>query len=278
MILRIVSINIWDLPVPVPGHRRRHRHRLLLERLPALGADIITIQEAFKPRFKRDIVRALPEYYADDLRLETRRHHGLRMDASGGLFTLARWPLTASRFQPTRRFRGMKFDERIGRKGCLWTEIATPAGALLLGNVHLYAGGSLRHARIRAQQAGQITAKVRRYNGPTLLVGDFNMAIEAERAEREVTGFDVMAAEGFREIADGSSEGLATMAPTINRFARWRPWHRRWDRRLTQVFYRGDDLKPGPEPPRLCLNEPPVSDHLGLRVTFRLPPATIPDD
>jgi endonuclease/exonuclease/phosphatase family metal-dependent hydrolase len=140
MDIRLVSINIWDLPIRLPRTQRGSRHRQLLQRLPTLDADIILIQEAFRPRLRRAILHALPQLHPDPFAREGRWMMFLRMDRSGGLFTLSRWPLTATRYQPARRFRHMRPDERIGSKGCLWTRIATPAGELLVGNVHLYAG------------------------------------------------------------------------------------------------------------------------------------------
>ena len=59
------------------------------------------------------------------------------------------------------------------------------------------------------------------------------------------------------------------MAPSVNRYARYTPWHKP-DRRLTQVFYRGPGIERGPEPPTLCLHRPAVSDHFGLRVQLAL--------
>ena len=81
--------------------------------------------------------------------------------------------------------------------------------------------------------------------------------------------FDLLAEAGFVEVAGGSSDGLVTMAPSVNRYARYTPWHKP-DRRLTQVFYRGPGIERGPEPPTLCLHRPAVSDHFGLRVQLAL--------
>ncbi len=268
---RLVSINIWDLPIPLPGIRRRLRRRRLLRALPSLDPDILLVQEAFIPRFRHRIARVLPDHYVDPLCDTTRRHGLLRMDATGGLVTFSRWPILRAEFQPTRSFPGMKPDERVGRKGCLWVELDTPAGHLTVGNVHCYAGPLAIHARVRAVQARQLAARAASIHGPVLVAGDFNMATEHEVAEREINGFDVLRGAGFREVADGRSEGIATMAPSTNKFARYMPWHRHADRRLTQVFCRGAGLSSVGRP-SLCLDRPPVSDHLGLLVEFRLTP------
>jgi endonuclease/exonuclease/phosphatase family metal-dependent hydrolase len=266
--VKLVSINIWDLPIWLPRTRRRRRHRRLLEGLAALDADIFLIQEAFRPRLRRAILRALPDLQADAFARRGRWVLFLRMDAAGGLFTLARWPILSSRYQPTRRFHRMKPDERIGRKGSLWTRSATPAGELLVGNVHLYAGNSPIDAHVRSIQARDLllhgdTAP----NVPTVVGGDCNWDLDFEHSERGPTGYVELVQAGFREVAEGRSAGIETMDPRHNRFARYVPWHRP-PRRLTHVFYRGPGLSGGPEPPSLCLNDPPVSDHYGLRTTL----------
>jgi len=270
--VRLVSINIWDLPVRLPRTQRGLRHRRLLEGLPTLDADIILIQEAFRPRLRRQILRLLPHMHADAFAARRRWVGFLPMDAAGGLLTLSRWPVHTVRYQRARRFRGMKLDERIGWKGCLWTRIATPSGDLLVGNVHLYAGNTPLDAHVRTIQTRHLLQRaVSTPDQPTILAGDWNWDLEFEHSERGPTGHVEMLQAGFHEVANGRSEGIATMDPRHNPFARYVPWHRP-ARRLTHVFLRGSGLALGPEPPSLCLNDPPVSDHYGLRVTVRYSP------
>ena len=206
MIIRLLSINIWDLPIPVPGGNRAARRQELLRQLQRLDADVVLIQEAFRTRFKRQLATALPHYRTDAFLEATRRHLLLPMDASGGLLTLSRWPIVSSRFVASRQFRGMKPDERVGRKGALWTEIQTPAGPLIVGNAHLYAGLGPRNGRVRAMQTRQLAHEVVPLDGrPLILGGDFNMAVEHEVTTRGPTGFEILATLGLREIADGTS-------------------------------------------------------------------------
>lgn len=267
LVIRLFSLNIWSLPIHLPRTEPARRHGLLLEGLPRLDADILLFQEAFRPRFRRKILRALPGLHADALARAWRWFVFLPMDAAGGLLTLSRWPIVSTRYQRARRFRGMKPDERIGRKGCVWTRIRTPVGELLVGNVHLYAGNTPVAARARAIQARDLL-----YHGesrpevPTVLAGDFNWDLEFEHSERGPTGQVELGRAGFREVADGRSEGISTMDPHRNRFARYVPWHRP-PRRLSHVFTRGPGVAPGPEAPALCFHERPVSDHYGLRAT-----------
>jgi len=266
--IRLVSINIWDLPIRLPRTRRGTRQRHLLEALGHLEADIVLFQEAFRPRFRRAILGVLAGMHADRLARDWRWFGVLPMDRAGGLMTLCRWPIVQTRYQRARRFRRMKPDERIGQKGCLWTRIATPVGELLLGNVHLYAGNTPIDAHVRSMQIRSLLLRGdSRPAVPTVMAGDCNWDLEFEHSERGITGHEAMLRAGFREVAAGRSDGIATMDPRHNAFARYVPWHRP-PRRLTHVYVRGPGIAPGPEPPTLCLHDPPVSDHYGLRVSL----------
>lgn len=266
MKLSLLSINVWDLPITLPGTKRRLRRGRLLTQLPAAGADLVLIQEAFRPSLRRDLVAAMRGYHTDGQMLGRRRWVLLAMDTAGGLATFSRWPVLETRYQPSFRLRGMKPDERIGRKGVLWTTLDTPAGPLTIGNVHLYAGNRPVDARVRTAQTGRITRGMDSIRGPVILGGDFNISREVEIPDRGPSAFDVMERTGFREIADGRSEGIETMDPRRNPWARYSPWHKP-GRRLTQIFYRGPGIRPVGRP-RLVLDDLPVSDHFGLLATF----------
>jgi endonuclease/exonuclease/phosphatase family metal-dependent hydrolase len=272
MVIRLITANIWDLPVPLPFMRPRTRIRRLFAGLTRLDPDILILQEAFRPRTRRRLLRLLHHLHPD-ARARSRRWFGfVPMDGAGGLMTLSRWPIRTTRYQRARRIRRGKPDERIGRKGCLWTTIATPAGDLLLGNVHLYAGNTPVDAHIRAIQARHLLWRGESRAGmPCVLAGDWNWDLEFERSERGPTGIVEMGHAGFREVADNSGDGIATMDPRHNAFARYVPWHRP-PRRLSYVYFRGPGLDRGPEPPALCLHEEPISDHYGLQVTLRFDP------
>lgn len=271
MNITLVSINIWDLPpLPLPFHDRKRRRARLLEGLPPLAADIVAVQEAFRPRFKARLARTMPNMHVAGDPESERRSLIYRFDTSGGLLTLSRWPIAASRFQPSEAFRAMRRDERIGRKGSLWSTVDTPAGRLMVVNAHLYAGTGPGDSRIRAEQVRQLLGERELDSDqPAVLLGDFNMALEYERTDRGPTGFDLLADAGFSEIAHGKTGRLATMSPPTNPYAgkiqRFR--HRR---RLTQVFYRGPTIRSDGKPPQLCLDDPPVSDHYGLRAVLRM--------
>ncbi len=267
MLIRLLSINIWDLPVPLPGFARRWRRRNLLEQISGTDADLVLIQEAFLPAFKAKLASILERHQPDSYVSHRRRHLFLPMDGSGGLTTFSRLGLVSSSYFPFRLWRGMKPDERAARKGCLWTTVSTPSGNIMIGNVHLYAGGGARNGRARSMQTKHLLRQLEKFPSvPTVVAGDFNMAIEYEKTTRGPTGFDLMRDAGFTEIAAGTTGALATMSQVHNRFARYAPG-RKPERRLTHIFYRGDGIRLA-EPPRLCFCESPVSDHFGLLATL----------
>jgi endonuclease/exonuclease/phosphatase family metal-dependent hydrolase len=269
LLIRLLSINIWDLPLPLPGFARRSRRRRLLRGLSQADADLILIQESFLPSFRPRLAAALKDHQPDHCYSGRRRHFVLPMDTSGGLATFSRLPLLQSFYQPFRLWSGMKPDERIGRKGCLWTEYAVNGGRVLVGNAHLYAGMGARPGRVRAIQVRELLRRLERFPPmPTILAGDFNMAIEHERTTSGPTGFDLMTAAGFAEVAAGATGSIATLSRTRNPFARYTPWPKP-DRRLTHVFFKGRGLSVA-ESPSLCFDDPPVSDHFGLLATLAI--------
>jgi len=269
MNIRLLSINIWDLPVPLPGCGRRFRRRHLLESLSRTDADIVLIQESFLPSFRPRLAAALRQHQPDHFFSRRRRCYLLPLDTSGGLATFSLLPLVQSRYGAFRCWNGMKPDERIGQKGCLWTEYTLNGTGMLIGNAHLYAGTGPGAGRARSFQVRHLLHQLDRLPPmPTIIAGDFNMAIEHERTTAGPTGFDLMREAGFTEIAAGVTGTIATMSPSRNRFARYFPWPR-LDRRLTQVFFRGPGISVA-EPPSLCLEDPPVSDHFGLQASLTI--------
>ena len=267
-IIRLVSINIWDLPIHIPFGDRHRRRRHLLKQLPQLNADLVFVQEAFRPGFRERLREHMAYSHWAPHPDPSRRVLWMHMDRHGGLMTLSRWPIEQATFQRWCTPPSMRIDERIGGKGCLWTRIATPAGQLLVGNVHMYAGNALRDARARRAQTHELLRRgALDKTTPTLLMGDFNMARDVEIPHRGRTGFDLLDAYGLEEIAGGSTRDLATMAPRKNRYAAF-VQRVRHGRRLTQVFLRG--LRPGPTPPSICLDNPPVSDHFGLAAELQM--------
>lgn len=269
--IRLLSLNIWDLPFPFPGSQRRRRLAHLLTGLTAMDADLVLLQESFNVGLRPAIRAALPHHHADAH--ATRRGGRLPLlpsDSSGGLLTLSRWPVTRTRMTHWRYTRLVKVDERLGRKGALWTEIETPGGPLLLCNLHTHAGRHRHDAEARVVQFRELLAQAEAsHGGPMILAGDLNIDPAVPPDSVSPNGFDLLQQAGFVEVAEAANTGLGTVVPARNRYAR--VGFRRPDlRRLTHVWYRGAGLRPGPAPATVCFDDPPVSDHFGLLATLEL--------
>ena len=271
MLIRLLSLNLWDLPFWFPGSERGRRVTTLLSTLPRLDPDIVLLQEAFRMDLRERICDALPLHYAD---ARATQRGGmvplLPADISGGLLTLSRWPVTSTHMTRWRHIRLLKLDERFAQKGALWTEIETPAGVLAVCNVHTHAGRTPADARARVRQIEELLAdEGAAGDGPMIVAGDLNIDPAVSPDDVSPNGFDLLAQAGFAEVALATNSGLGTVVPETNPYARVgfrRPDHRR----LTHVWYRGPGLTPGPTAPSICFNDPPVSDHYGLLATLEL--------
>ena len=273
MLIRLLSLNIWDLPFPFPGSNRGERRRALLSELRRLDPDIVLLQEAFRIDLREEIWEALPSHYADARAVQRGGMVPfLPQDISGGLLTLSRWPVPSTQMTRWRHVRPAKLDERLARKGALWTEIETPAGVLLVCNVHTHAGRTPADARARVAQVGELLAEEgAMHTGAIIVAGDLNIDPAVSPDDISPNGLDLLEDAGFAEVALAANDGLGTVVPQTNRYARVgfrRPDHRR----LTHVWYRGPGITAGPVRPEICFNHPPVSDHYGLLATLELSP------
>jgi len=97
--LSLVTYNVWALPVPLPGMDRLRRLPRIPAALAGFSPDLVLLQEAFDVRMRVFVVAYLRGYQGgpDDLCREPMVPLGEK-DCTGGLMTLSRLPVTASRF------------------------------------------------------------------------------------------------------------------------------------------------------------------------------------
>ena len=178
--LRVVTLNVWALPVPIPTQQKWRRLNRLPRALAELDADIVVLQELFDLRARRRLLRELcPPYAAAPDAIQARRILGLvPSDMTGGLLVLSRLPILSSRFVPHLREPGMKLDERLGQKGALIVQVDSPIGRLTILAVHLYAGTRPEDGRRRRAQLARLleTLHAEADPGPILLAGDINVS------------------------------------------------------------------------------------------------------
>ena len=190
MQLKLVTLNIWDIPFWFSLDREARIARLG-QYLNKISPDLICLQESFDVKHRdhlyeylgRDQFHIIEEY--DRTRRVLLFKH---LDLTGGLVTFSRLPIISSRFIPFRRFVDMDFAEYIARKGILETILTTSEGPLCLLNTHLHAGGLHVdvETNIRRRQMNQIMkVLVARNEMPIILAGDFN---ENEMLQHPVHG------------------------------------------------------------------------------------------
>lgn len=171
--MKIVTLNIWDLPLWfVPD--RKERVMRIAAYLKKLDADIICLQESFDPHHRKSLNMLLDAYETTDARTEARNVFFISFDTTGGLVTFSKFPIVRSTFIPFRKL-FLPPIELLGNKGMLVTFLETPHGKLCVLNTHLFHRGSLWNNAIRWSQIRHIfTTLHSRESMPTIIAGDFN--------------------------------------------------------------------------------------------------------
>lgn len=178
MEISCLSFNIWDLPVWLPKIDIKKRLARMPRPICALAPDLICLQESFNLANRRKLFFALPEGYCRGGSERSRwMLPFLRADCTGGLAVISRFAFEGYRFIEHDLRARMRFDERLGRKGFIISQIQTRAGAVGVVNVHLYAGRSPRETDIRLRQLEHLFSELRQCfaaETPVILAGDFN--------------------------------------------------------------------------------------------------------
>ena len=280
--LRLLSFNVWALPVALPGMNRRARLPLIPSRIEELNPTVVALQEAFHVDFRSFMARYLGgRYYAwRQAFCKERLAVVLRRDCRGGLLTLSRHGVASERYYAHPMQEGMKLDERFSSKGFLVTELTTPLGPVYVINVHLYAGRRDADEAMRVVQVQQLQAVIEErgfYTRPILLMGDLNavhpgVAMADERYAASDAYRFLTESLGFVDTVSDLGEGDYTYDPVANPYAAL--WYNGVEGRqkLDYVFYRlpvGYSMRVVRR--RVVLDDQPLlSDHYGLLVDLEL--------
>lgn len=172
--MRLGTFNVWGLPESFSDDVSS-RMREIAKRLAASDLDVLMIQEAWTREVRRTIRQGA-------------RQAGFQVSegagASGGLMTLSRLPIRASRFDRF-RFRGdperLTKGEYLGGKGFETVELEGPDGPFTLMNTHLHAryseDDSTLDSAVRTAQLLEIVAALRARPGTVVVGGDFNCKV-----------------------------------------------------------------------------------------------------
>lgn len=173
--MKIVSLNIWDLPLWFVRDRKERISRIK-DFFHETDPDIVCLQESFDPdhRMRLNGFLGSAAYATSDTDVRSRNVLGTKLDTTGGLVTYSKFRVLESVFIP---FRRLFFSplEMLGRKGMLITLLDTPYGRLRVVNLHLYKKSLLWDEAIRVSQLKRVFAHMRSLGSlPTIMAGDFN--------------------------------------------------------------------------------------------------------
>jgi endonuclease/exonuclease/phosphatase family metal-dependent hydrolase len=173
--LKILSFNIWDLPLFFVKNRKA-RIKGTAEYLKKLDADIICLQESFDTKHRLFLKDALTDnYYMAGDTEETRRLLFFKLfDMSGGLVIFSKFPILESNFISYSRVFNSSIGEVLARKGFLEAIIKTPKGKIRILNTHLHEETPFFDQTVRMSQLAKLFGLIKQDNLPTMLVGDFN--------------------------------------------------------------------------------------------------------
>ncbi|MDO8516139.1 MAG: endonuclease/exonuclease/phosphatase family protein [bacterium] len=176
MQFKVVSFNIWDLPLFFVRNRKE-RIAALPAYLKSLDADIICLQESFDPQHRVFLKNAMGSDYhmAGGDGGGRRRFLMKNFDDTGGLVIFSKYPVIKNEFTPHNRLVHFALGEFLGRKGCLTATVRTPVGDMEIINTHLHEETPFRVDRaVRRHQLAGILRHVNDTQLPAVLVGDFN--------------------------------------------------------------------------------------------------------
>jgi len=285
----ILTLNTFLLDLRLFGWLPLYRRAPYVEaRLDALtdalceeGADVICLQEVFRPAHREILTERLGRDYPHAA--------GVTYPGGGhgtGLMIFSRHPFQSVYQHP---FRAARIEEKIiTRPGVLEGIISIPGlGPVRILNMHLTAGGLFRHPEsiatdgLRARQLEELLQLAEPGNtsetmAATLLAGDLNAGPHSSQSN-----YRQVLSAGFTDTytETGGTPRAATAAPAYT----WDPanpviW-REVDRRLPpqridHVFLRPQNVQFRPGSARVALFEPritvkdglriPLSDHYGL--------------
>ena len=278
--IRLVSFNVWALPVYLPGSERTKRLSKIPPALMQQQADIITLQEAFEPLFREHLDHRLGAYnsVSDFSCTRDTWPFGLS-DCSGGLATFSRCPVIDHEFVTHSLLPDAKWDEAGGEKGFELTVIKTPLSEIVIVNVHLYAGRNQEDEAQRKFQVAGLIEKLRKddlFRFPIILMGDINSTHPGLTAlgiqQAESSALAALLEAGFVMHADTVKEEDLTYDVEANQYANL--WFNRFEQRQIfdyMLFYAPTGYSIELETYERSFDEKPLlSDHYGLTAEITL--------
>jgi endonuclease/exonuclease/phosphatase family metal-dependent hydrolase len=228
MRLRIATLNTWAFPAPL-AERLDERMEALARGIPALGADVLALQEVWAGGARARLVAAGAAAGLEHAWVSEGDFFG------GGLVLLSRLPFRSVRFE-SYALNGVPHrpahPDYYGGKGFLLASVATELGPVSLVNTHMHAryrsDVDHQYSGHRAAQLVQLAAALARVREPAALAGDFNF----EDSSDEYRAF-----VGLTGVRDAAAE-VGRPEPTVWRENPYRAGRSSPDNRIDFVFTR----------------------------------------
>jgi endonuclease/exonuclease/phosphatase family metal-dependent hydrolase len=199
--LSVATLNTWGLPAPAASDRRG-RLPLIASWLSERSYDVAGLEELWEG--------ARRWFPLADLVLPQQR-------GDSGLALVTSWPVTRSQSHVFTYERG--FD-KLKAKGLLTAEVEIEGTPVLVGVTHLQAGGSPRHAAVRALQIVEILSFLQEHQSdtmPVVLMGDFNLY---DKLDTDDHSRRTLEAAGFLDAAQATGTHDGTYPGYPDRFDR----------------------------------------------------------
>jgi endonuclease/exonuclease/phosphatase family metal-dependent hydrolase len=188
--MRILTFNVWQLPVVSLVGPRRRRARLASALIERVAPDIVVLNESFglspairSPGYQRTSQVGRPGGAWTSV---SGRRGTVSRVVGGGIWVLSRYPI-GERHQHVYRAYQRATSDRWSNKGVALVSLAAPVGRIWLAATHLQADTYDNWHLVRMAQLAELRALVDRVvpaGEPVLIAGDLNIFYHRIGAER----------------------------------------------------------------------------------------------
>ncbi len=172
--LKLMTWNTYMLPKPIKSSHQKQRTHAIADLFQTADYDVIFLQEAFSPYFRRHLKAKLKQKYPYYKRLK--KKFGIYPIMGPGLVAFSKYPM--EQIDHVYYNKCSKADCHAS-KGVQLVEITLPSGKKIqVANTHMQSGSDQKEAGIRSHQLAQVRKLLKENDDPSipqLLVGDLNI-------------------------------------------------------------------------------------------------------
>lgn len=169
--VKILSWNVYMLPMPIKNSLQAQRNQAIPELLENSDYDIMFFQEAFTGSFRKSMIKQLGAEYPHNYYF---KRSNLFSVFGSGVFVMSRYPF---KILDKIRYKDCSGADCYATKGTLLVEVSFPSGKTVqFAPTHL--NSQRDKATIRAGQIAQIRTLFQKYKKrgvPQVILGDLNI-------------------------------------------------------------------------------------------------------